>query len=50
MNSKPKKIISTQPLIARRVVIPNMIKGDWKKVKRTFPLIKPSVKGNRFLW
>ena len=46
----PKKTPSTKPLIARRVEVPNLLKADWRKVSRTFPLLKPKSKGNRFLY
>ena len=46
----PKKIPSTKPLIARRIEVPNPLSCNWRKVSRTFPLLKPKAKGNRFIW
>ncbi len=48
----PKKIslASTKPLLARRLEPPTKNKGDWNKLKKSFSLLKPSVRGNRFLY
>ncbi len=46
---KPKKIPSTKLLLARRIEVPAFARCNWGKVSRTFPLLIPKRKGNRFL-